>query len=86
VTTDHRTTLAAIAQTMAARGDAQVLTRESANDPDKCPAFSPDEAHRLRMAYDSTHLNFHGIAFADAVADASILRALRKIAEHQACR
>lgn len=79
--TDHRTTLGAIARTMAERGDAQVLTT-SANDADKCPPFSADEAYRLRRAYDSTHLRFHGRSFEDAVADPSILLALRKIAGH----
>lgn len=83
--TDHRTTLHTIAHTMAACGDAQVLTTP-ANDADKCPPFHADEAHCLRRAYDSTHLREHGRTFEDSVADPNILRALRKIAHHQAQR
>jgi hypothetical protein len=83
VSADHRTTLNEIARTMAARGDAQVLTHaDAANDPDKRPPLDPENEAMLRRAYELTAFVDHKISFETVLSTPAYTVALINIAAH----
>jgi len=83
MTPDHCAKLSAIARTMAARGDAQVLTHEgAANDPDKCPPLDPQNEAMLRRAYELTMFVQHKISFETVISTTAYRVALVNIAAH----
>lgn len=83
MTPDHYAKLSAIARTMAARGDAQVLTHEdAANDPDKRPTLDAQNDAMLRRAYAQTAFVHHNISFETVISTPAYAVALVNIAAH----
>lgn len=82
MTPDHCAKLSAIARTMAERGDAQVLTRESANDADKRPPLDAENEVLLRRAHALSKFRDNNISFETVISTPAYLVALINIAAY----